>query len=225
MNSFASPQTLVTLPFSPLADDLYARVLDAILDRRIEATSRFTEESLAQLFSVRRSDIRGVLTQLAHQQVILQRANHRPRVASLDVEQTRQALHARRLTETTLVRLVCQQPRPQALKCLRQLIDRERQCVARGSAIRLAGTFHLQLAEMARNAPLAHFLGSLVPLTSLAIAQFDTPLEGYCDGLAHEQIVQAVEHGDALKAESLLSRQLDHLEATLLNHPLSRVAG
>ena len=76
---------------------------------------------------------------------------------------------------------------------------------------------------MAGNAPLAHFLGSLVPLTSLAIAQFDAQLEGYCGWQVHEHILDAVERGDSREAEFLLSQYLDHLEAALLNpQPISR---
>jgi DNA-binding GntR family transcriptional regulator len=223
MNSFASPQTLTALPFPSRADDLYSRIFDAILEQRIDASSRFTEESLAQMFSVRRSEIRGVLTRLSHQQIIVLRANHRPRVAALDAEQTRQTLHARRLTEITLVRLACRQPRARDLTRLHALINHERSCTGRGPAIRLSGEFHLQLAEMAGNAPLAHFLGSLVPLTSLAIAQFDVQVDGNCGWQVHEDIVNAVERGDAVTAEALLSRHLDHLEAVLLNsQPISR---
>ncbi len=226
MNSFASPQTLTALPFAP-AEDLYSRVFDAILEQRIEATSRFTEESLAQMFNVRRSDIRGVLTRLSHEHVIVLRANHRPRVAAPDAELTRQTLHARRLTELTLVRLACQ--RPQALQPLRELIESERQCTARGPAIRLSGEFHLRLAQMAGNAPLAHFLGSLVPLTSLAIAQFYAQPLGYCDWQVHQGILDAVERRDSVMAVKLLGRHLDHLEAVLLNPtPIfsqNRVAG
>ncbi|MGF6204701.1 DNA-binding GntR family transcriptional regulator [Pseudomonas frederiksbergensis] len=62
MNSFASAPTLSALPFPQRADDLYSRIFDAILEQRIDTASRFTEESLAQMFSARRSDIRGVLT-------------------------------------------------------------------------------------------------------------------------------------------------------------------
>jgi DNA-binding GntR family transcriptional regulator len=215
MNSFASPQTLTALPFPAREDDLYSRIFDAILEQRLNASSRFTEESLAQMFSVRRSDIRGVLTRLSHQQIIVLRTNHRPRIAALDAEQTRQTLHARRLTETTLVRLACRQPRAQDLNRLHALIESERHCTARGPAIRLSGEFHLQLAEMAGNAPLAHFLGTLVPLTSLAIAQFDAQMEGYCG--RHEGIIHAVERGDAVTAEALLKRHLDILEQMLLD--------
>jgi DNA-binding GntR family transcriptional regulator len=196
-------------------DDLYSRVLDAIFEQRIHSASRFTEESLAQMFGARRSDMRDVLTRLSHQQIIILRVNHRPRVAELDAEQTRQTLHARRLAEIMLVRLACQRPCAQDLKRLRTLVDNEHQCTERGRAIRLSGEFHLQLAQMAGNAPLAHFLESLVPLTSLAIAQFDLQQKEYC--VEHMEILDALERGDAAKAQVALNRHLDYLEDLLLS--------
>jgi DNA-binding GntR family transcriptional regulator len=75
------------LPFSRLrapADDLYPRLFEAILEQRIDPASRFTEDSLKQMFGVSRADVRRVLTQLSHEQVIVLRANHRPRVAAPD---------------------------------------------------------------------------------------------------------------------------------------------
>ncbi|CAI8764061.1 FCD domain-containing protein [Pseudomonas sp. IT-P74] len=215
MNNYASPQTLATLPVRPSVDDLYSRVLDAIFEQRIHSASRFTEESLAQMFGARRSDMRDVLTRLSHQQVIILRVNHRPRVAELDVEQTRQTLHARRLAEVMLVRLACQRPCAQGLKRLRTLVDNERQCAERGRAIRLSVEFHLQLAQMAGNAPLAHFLESLVPLTSLAIAQFDLQQKDYY--VEHMEMLDALERGDAATAQVVLNRHLDYLEDLLLN--------
>ena len=236
MNSLAtSPHTRqmsAPLPFSRLqasADDLYPRLFDAILDRQIDPASRFTEDSLKQMFGVSRADVRRVLTQLSHEQVIVLRANHRPRVATPDAEQTRQTLHARRLTEATLVRLACQNTSAEGLKRLRTLVERERLAVTqerRAAAIRLSGEFHLQLAQMAGNAPLAHFLGSLVPLTSLAIARCDGSTPGCCAWQEHLAIVEAVASGDMSMAERLMSQHLDHLEQTLLGTALEhRVAG
>jgi len=232
MNSFASPQTLVTLPFpgknlgKPSAEDLYARIFDAILEQRLLPGSRFTEDSLGQMFGVRRSEVRSVLTRLSHQKIIVLRVNHRPRVAVPDAEQIRQTLHARRLTETTLVRLACQRPRQEDLKLLRALVNQQRQCSElgqRGAMIRLSGEFHLRLAEMAKNAPLAHFLASLVPLTSLALAQFYEQLEDYCAWQVHMEILDALEQGDAVKAQIVLSRHLDYLEDLLLS-PVSALS-
>jgi len=227
MNSLATPshprQTSAALPFSRLhapVEDLYPRLFDAILEQRLDAASRFTEESLKQMFGVSRADVRRVLTQLSHEQIIVLRANHRPRVAAPDAEQTRQALHARRLAENTLVRLACQYAQAEDLKRLRTLIERERQAVdkdRRGAAIRLSGEFHLQLAKMAGNAPLAHFLGTLVPLTSLAIARCTETTHSCCGWQDHARIVEAIERDDAAEAVSLMNRHLDHLEQTILS--------
>ena len=234
MNSFASPSptrsTAAPLPFSRLrasVEDLYPRLFDAILEQRIDSASRFTEDSLKEMFGASRADVRRVLTQLSHEHVIVLRANHRPRVAAPDREQTRQALHARRLTESTLVRLACQRPQADDLKHLRTLIERERQAVEqdrRGAAIRLSGEFHLQLAQMAGNAPLAHFLGSLVPLTSLAIARSQCQTHSCCAWREHLALVEAVERGDASKAGMLMNRHLDLLEQALLGSDLEHCA-
>lgn len=230
MNSFASAshtrESTTPLPFSRLrapAEDLYPRLFDAILEQRLDADSRFTEDSLKDMFGVTRADVRRVLTQLSHEQVVVLRANHRPRVAAPDREQTRQTLHARRLAENTLVRLACQRPQAEGLKRLRGLIERERLAVEqdrRGAAIRLSGEFHLTLARMAGNVPLAHFLGSLVPLTSLAIARCEGSAHSCCAWREHLALVEAVECGDASKAGMLMNRHLDHLKQTLLGSDL-----
>ena len=234
MNSLATPShnhpMSAALPFSRMqapAEDLYPRLFDAILEQRIAPASRFTEDSLKQMFGVSRADVRRALTQLAHEHIIVLRANHRPRVAELDAEHTRQTLHARRLAESTLVRLACQRPSVEGLKRLRALIERERQAVElgqRGTAIRLSGEFHLQLAQMAGNAPLAHFLRSLVPLTSLAIARSSRNTHSCCVWQEHGALVMAVECGDAAKAGLLMNRHLNHLEQTLLGSDFGHCA-
>jgi DNA-binding GntR family transcriptional regulator len=234
MNSFASPShaqpTATPLPFSRLrapVEDLYPRLFDAILEQRIDSASRFTEDSLKDMFGASRAEVRRVLTQLSHEHVIVLRANHRPRVAAPDREQTRQALHARRLTESTLVHLACQRAQAEGLKRLRGVIERERQAVdkdRRGAAIRMSGEFHLHLAQMAGNAPLAHFLGSLVPLTSLAIARSECQTHSCCAWQEHLALVEAMEHRDVSKAGMLMNQHLDHLEQTLLGSDLEQCA-
>ena len=232
MNSFASAShaNSAALPVSRLGtptEDLYPRLFDAILEQRIDEDSRFTEDSLQAMFGAGRADVRRVLTQLSHEQIVVLRANHRPRVAAPDRELIRQTLHARRLAEHTLVRLACQRPQPDDLKCLRTLIEREKRAIEqarRGAAIRLSGEFHLQLARMAGNVPLAHFLRSLVPLTSLAIARSHFSTQSCCAWQEHLALVEVVERGDVSKAGMLMDRHLDHLEQTLLGPDLEHCA-
>ena len=70
----------------------------------------------------------------------------------------------------------------------------------------------------AGNAPLAQFLNSLVPLTSLIIAQFEAKACTYCAWQEHVAIVDAVEQRDAHMAVALMTQHLDHLETRLLKH-------
>ena len=203
----------------PSVDDIYPRLFDAILEQRIAPASRFTEESLGESFGVSRSVIRRVLAKLSHQQVVILRPNQRAQVAAPDAQQTRQILEARRLTEITVVQLACVHATPTQVRQLRELIARERECIERdqrGPAIRLSGEFHLQLATMARNAPLAQFLNSLVPLTSLIIAQYEAKACTYCAWQEHVAIVDAIEQRDATTAVTLMTQHLDHLESKLL---------
>ncbi|KRP45501.1 DNA-binding transcriptional regulator, GntR family [Pseudomonas libanensis] len=207
----------------PSVDDIYPRLFDAILEQRIAPASRFTEEGLAETFGVSRSVIRRVLAKLSQQQVIIQRPNQRAQVAAPDALQTRQILEARRMVEMTVVQLACAQSTPVQVRQLRELINRERDCIARaqrGAAIRLSGEFHLQLAMMAKNAPLAQFLNSLVPLTALAIAQHEETARMNCAWQAHAAIADAVEQGDCKAAAERMTQHLNRLEFRLVAPPL-----
>ncbi|NNA91501.1 GntR family transcriptional regulator [Pseudomonas gessardii] len=199
----------------PSVDDLYPRLFDAILEQRIVPTSRFTEEGLAQAFGVSRSVLRRVLARLAEQQVIILRPNLRAQVAAPDAEQVQHILEARRLMEVSVVQLACVQATPGQVRRLRELLARQRASVEQGqqgAAIRLCGEFHLLLSTLAGNRPLAQFLNSLVPLTSLVIAR-----QGAFTGawLEQAEIVEAVERRDAGTAACLMTRHLDHLQAKL----------
>ena len=203
----------------PSVDDIYPRLFDAILEQRIAPASRFTEEGLGETFGVSRSVIRRVLAKLSHQQVIILRPNQRAQVAAPDAQQTRQILEARRMTEMTVVQLACAHATAAHIRQLRELIAGERDCIdrdQRATAIRLSGEFHLQLAAMAHNAPLAQFLNSLVPLTSLIIAQYEAHACTYCAWQEHVAIVDALEQRDVNRAIGLMTQHLDHLEAKLL---------
>ncbi|OCW24047.1 GntR family transcriptional regulator [Pseudomonas sp. S3E12] len=205
----------------PSVDDIYTRLFDAILEQRIVPASRFTEEHLGETFSVSRSIIRRVLAKLSHQQVIILRPNQRAQVAAPNTQQTRQILEARRVTEIIVVKLACVQATSAQIRQLRQLIACERDCIEReqhGPAIRLSGEFHLHLAAIAGNGPLEKFLYSLVPLTSLVIAQSESDACSHCADHEHVEIVDALERRDSNAAEMLMAQHLAHIETRLIKH-------
>ncbi|WP_273824847.1 GntR family transcriptional regulator [Pseudomonas asplenii] len=155
----------------PCADGLYARVFEDILEGRFAAG--LSEELLMRTYTAGRSEVRRVVTRLTRQRIIHARPNQRAHVAQPDAEQIRQVLQARRMAEGTVIQLLCGRVDVAALDSLRMLVARERQSLEEhrpSTATRLGGEFHLQLARMAGNVPLMHFLEGLVPLTGLALA-------------------------------------------------------
>ncbi|WP_248804648.1 GntR family transcriptional regulator [Pseudomonas sp. MWU13-2100] len=191
------------------AETLYAQVFEDILERQF--AEGLSEEVLMRAYGAGRNQVRRVMTRLARQQVILARPNQRARVAEPDAEQIRQTLQARRLAETSVIELVCARAGGAILEPLRALVARERQHAEAGrqsTATRLGGEFHLELARLAGNAPLAHFLGGLVPLTGLALAQHSPHS---ADWRVREAIVNAVENGDAGSGVERLTEYLDRL--------------
>lgn len=191
------------------AETLYAQVFEDILDHQF--AEGLSEEALIRAYGAGRSQVRRVMNRLARQQVILTRPNQRARVAEPDAEQIRQTLQARRLAEISVLELVCARADGLALAPLRTLVVRERQNAEAGrqsTATRLGGEFHLELARLAGNTPLAHFLGGLVPLTGLALAQHPARIG---DWRVREAIANAVENGDAGVGIEWLREYLDRL--------------
>ncbi len=200
------------------AEQIYPRLFDAILEQRLPPGSALPEQALGDAFGVSRTVIRRVLGRLSDQQVIVQRPSHTAHLAAPDPQQARQVLSARRLAETTLISLATQRSRPAQIRQLRQLVERERQHHEQGercTAIRLGGEFHLKLAQMADNAPLARFLNGLVPMTSLIIARYESHACDHCAWQEHAAIIDAVEEGDGEAALALMHQHLDRLEAKL----------
>lgn len=200
------------------AAEIYPRLFDAILEQRLAPGTPLTELALGEAFGVSRTVIRRVLGRLCDQQVIVQRPAHTARLAAPDPGQARQVLSARRLAETTLIELAARRSRPAHLRQLRELIARERHSHEQGqrcTAIRLGGEFHLKLAEIADNAPLARFLNGLVPMTSLIIAKYESRSCEHCAWEEHAALVDALEDGDSEAALRLMHLHLDRIEAKL----------
>ena len=200
------------------ADQIYPRLFDAILEQRLPPGSLLPEQALGNAFGVSRTVIRRVLGRLSDQQVVVQRPSHTAHLAAPGPEQARQVLSARRLAETTLITLATQRAKPSHIRQLRSLVERERLHHERGercAAIRLGGEFHLKLAQVAANAPLARFLNGLVPMTSLIIARYESPCCEHCAWEEHAAIIDAVEAGNEETALTLMHQHLDRLEDKL----------
>jgi DNA-binding GntR family transcriptional regulator len=102
---------------------------------------------------------------------------------------------------------------------LRAHIKSEQRALKAGSApecVRLAGQFHLLLAQCAGAPDVLAFLGTLVAKTELYKALFDPSKVSACASDEHGRLADALEAGDLGAALATMREHLDELEARVL---------
>jgi len=197
---------------------IYGHIFDAILEQKLVPGTRLSEEKLGELFGVSRTIIRRVLSRLASEQIIELRPNRGAIVACPTVGEAQQVLFARRMAEKAIVELAAGAFTAQQIQQLRDHVAQEDKLFSsgdQGAAIRMSGEFHLLLATMAGNAPLEHFMRSLVSQTSLVIALYEIRGREHCAGDEHSQLIDVLAKGDAAKAVELMNQHMDHIVAKL----------
>jgi DNA-binding GntR family transcriptional regulator len=202
--------------------DIHERIYNAIVEHRLLPGTKLPEERVAELFSVSRTQVRGVLQRLAVEQLVTLIPNRGAFVATPTVEEARDVLAVRRTLEPSMVsRLIARIAAGRAdgaVGQLRALAKREHQSHHAGdrrAAVRLSGEFHVLLAELSGSSILARMMRELTPLTCLAILTFDTPLSSACPNDEHLVLIDAIEAGNETLACSLMHDHLVHIESAL----------
>ena len=197
---------------------IYEQVFDAILEQRLLPGTRLSEDKLGEIFGVSRTIIRKTLQRLAHEGIVELRPNRGASIKETDKREAREVFAARRVIEQVVVRLACEQGNAKKLAALRTLARQEQAHFDRGEqgpGLRLSGEFHLRLAELANNRPLAEFARSLVSRCSLIIAQYEQPGQHPCSWNEHTDLIDCIEKGKSALAETRMAEHLDRIERRL----------
>jgi DNA-binding GntR family transcriptional regulator len=230
MSAVLEPQPAATS--SSLTDqDIYERIVDAVLDHRLAPGTKLIEERLGEAFGVSRTRIRQVLVRLASEQIVVLTPNRGASVACPTPDDAREVFNARRIIELPIVEAFIAVATEPDFKALTRLIDEEasaREAGDRRSAIRYSGEFHLQIAERARNRTLERMLRELVSRTSLILMAYEMPDATHshsgrgCGCDEHHRLLEAMRLRDAKAACRLMKRHLSHIEASLDFQPEAR---
>ncbi len=230
------PPTAST-PTATLSDEeIYQRLIEAIVDQRLLPGTKLVEDKLGQAFGVSRTRIRQVLIRLAQEQVVTLQPNKGASVAEPTVAEAREVFEARAVVESVLVRRFVARAKAKDLKTLANCIAAEEAARLSGDktmALRLSGQFHLLLAEAAGHQTFAKFLHKLVSRTSLILMSY-TPVERpqlagselpqrwaqACRCEEHRGLLTALRgaaqgKANADMAVSLMTEHLAHIEASL----------
>ncbi|GGH21770.1 transcriptional regulator, GntR family [Cribrihabitans marinus] len=198
----------------PQEDIIVEHILDAIADQRLRAGTKLAEQALSDFFSCNRAHVRRALATLAAHRVVEHKPNRGAFVATPTPEEARDVFQARRAIETTIGRNAVRNATPADIDRLRTHLAEEqtaRQGGNRPRAIRLSRGFHLLLAQIGRNAVLAHYLDELTMRTSLIIGLYGSG-GTLCADDEHARIVDAIAEGNETEALELLDRHLRHIE-------------
>jgi len=205
-------------PDAGVEQRIYDTVFDSVMGQRLPPGTKLPEASLCELFGVTRSVVRKVLQRLAHDHIVELRPNKGAVVATPTPEETRQVFEARRGLEAAIVRLAAKHAQPADIRDLRERMQREHEAMHgfdQPAWSRLASSFHLRLAQLARNPILERYLTELMSRCSLIVALYEAPGNASCEHQEHEALVEAIARGDGDGAAQLMVRHLEALERNI----------
>jgi DNA-binding GntR family transcriptional regulator len=216
-NASKTPSNL-PMPVKPSVDGVYASVMEAIVDQRLQPGTRLNELAMCEAFKVSRRDMERVFARLAFENVVRMVANRGAFVSTPDAKEARAIFAARKTIEAGIVELAGARASGSDFKVLARNIaeeDAHRNAGRMREAIRLSGQFHLLLARIAGNAILEDQVRQLVARTSLVTSLYENASGMGCWHNDHQKLIEYLRAHQSKRAIDLMRRHLDDLEESL----------
>jgi DNA-binding GntR family transcriptional regulator len=199
------------LEIASVVDQVYGVIRERILTGTLPRGARVHQEDVAADLGVSRTPVREALRRLAAEGLIEMRTNRGARVTDLEPDDMRQPYEARLAIEPGAARLAAQRDPPETRR-MRRAVDAQRRAIPHLARTFAANReFHIALAEASGNAFLLQFIEHLwVARIGEPIYEYqaESPERMSLDADEHEQILDAIEAGDARRAESLTRRHI-----------------
>lgn len=204
---------------SQKADLAYLAVRRAIIEQALTPGTKLPEDRLAEQFGVSRTLVRSALAQLASEGLVSIGNKRTATVAQPSLEEARAVFEVRRCLEAEVVRLVIARWQPAMGAALEAHVREEAAAAAAGQAtasIRLAGEFHVKLAEMTGNQLLLRYLSEVATRCSLILAVYGRPHSSDCAVNEHRELIDALRKKQAERAVALMTEHLEGIESRAL---------
>lgn len=200
--------------------DIAQRTLrQAIIEQALKAGTKLPEDEIGKHFAMSRTLVRAVLGKLQAQGLVDTYHKRTATVAQPSLEEARDAFAVRRALEREVMKAVMKRWSPAVEKILREHVQEEEAAHSKGDtrlSTRLAGEFHLKLAELSGNALLERYLSELVSRCSLILAMYSRPHSSECAISEHSGLINALKQGDLATAEHLMDDHLSSVESRAL---------
>lgn len=192
-------------------ESLYIAISGALLKGQLRPGTPLRERYLAEEFGVTRGLVRKVLLRLGQEGKLELHANRGAFVPQPSREQVLEAYQARKALEAGMLALLASNITSAQITRLKTHLQAERDAserARRDESVRLAGDFHLLLAELLGNAQLREMLERLVARTQMYVALFEPAQASDCAPDEHQPVVAALAKRDVAQA---IRAMLDHL--------------
>jgi len=202
-----APQEMALSP----EDRMYFEIYDAIMEHRLPAGTKLTEQALGEIYDLARHNVRKVLSKLAADGLVEIEPNRGAYIASPNEQEAHDMFELRQTLEQLAIQKVSKKATAADFKKMRQMIEREREAYMQGNRplwIRLSADFHIELAKLSGNQLLVDMLRRLVSRTTLLISNTDTAGQQPCSFDDHLLVIQALEAKNEQQACAEMSSHL-----------------
>ncbi len=192
------------------AQSVYRALRRAIIEQALKAGMKLPEDSIGDQFGVSRTLVREALGRLAVEGLVELKPNRGAFVAYPTLEEARDAFDVRRGLERLVAETLAGRLTTEQARALEDHVRQEEEALGRDGAesIRLAGEFHIRLAEMTGNALLLRYVKEVSSRCSLILAIYGRPHSAECAVSEHRQLIDALRAGDAARAAELMDQHL-----------------
>lgn len=189
---------------------VYQRLRRAILEQALKPGTRLREDTIGEQFGVSRTIVRQALVRLESEHLVDSQRNRGAFVAEPTLEEAEQIFEIRHCLEIEVIRRLVERISVIGLESLDAHVDQEARVQGKDGpvSIRLAGEFHILLAELTGNSILANYVSELVTRCSLILAMYSRSHSSDCAVDEHRQIIQALRDKDIDSAISIMNHHL-----------------
>lgn len=193
-----------------LTDAVHDLLKKAIIEQALKPGMRLPEDTVGEQFGVSRTIVRHALVRLENQGLVVARRNRGAFVAEPSKEEAHHVFAVRRCLENEVIRVLCLGIPESGYDRLEAHVRQEHGVKGKDGpvSIRLAGEFHVLLAELTGNDVLARYVSEVVLRCSLIMSLYARSHSSDCAVDEHAQIIEAVRQGDATRATQIMEHHL-----------------
>lgn len=202
----------------PTPEGIASQLTEAVHDHRLLPGVKLSEDEVGEIYGVGRTVVRQALRALAHEGLVTIERNRGAFVTKPTIKEAREVFEARALLEPQTARAAALRCTNAGADLLEAHIAEEHRALDAGEsglALKLSGTFHVEIARVANQQTIEGFIRQLVSRSSLVIALYWQRRSALCESNAHHALLDAFRQNDADSAEELMKGHLLDLVSQL----------